>query len=47
MCERVLGEAFRKISKYLARLGLVVEPGSHLDFFLNGCRVKALREFLK
>ena len=47
MCERVLGESFRRSSRYLARVELVVEPGSHLDFFLNGCGVKALREFLK
>ena len=45
MCKCILG-AFRS-SKYLARLELVIEPGFHLDFFLNGCVVKALREFLK
>ena len=32
MCERILGEAFRS-SKYLARLELVIEPGSHMDSF--------------
>ena len=47
MCERVLGKAFSRSCKYLARLTLVVEPGSHLDFFFNGCGVKALREFQK
>ena len=36
MCERVLGEVFRSSSRHLARFELVVEPGSHLDFFLNG-----------
>ena len=46
-CERVIGEVSRRSSRYLAKLGLVVEPGSHFDFFLNGCRLNALREFLK
>ena len=36
MCERVLGEVFRRSSRYLARFELVVEPRSHLDFFLKG-----------
>ena len=47
MCERVLSEAFTRSSKFLARLKLVVEPGSHLELFLNGCGVNTLLEFLK